>query len=204
MDETAEAPAWAVRALDVAFGLTALSWCVRGLVSHGSEPAGLALAGLNGVAGLLFLVRRRPVEQVRLEDNVLCLGSVVMSAVALQVAPDFAAWPSVATWLFVLGGIAASISILSLGQSFGVFPARRGLVQRGPFALLRHPIYACELCMVAACGLASGSFIGLWPLLVTLPLVVVRIGIEERLLAEDPDHAAYRARVRWRLVPGIW
>jgi protein-S-isoprenylcysteine O-methyltransferase Ste14 len=79
------------------------------------------------------------------------------------------------------------------------------LVSTGPYAHVRHPMYAAALLMLVATPLALGS---LWGLLFVIPLwamLVARTLDEERLLASDlPGYDAYCRAVRWRLVPGLW
>ena len=101
-----------------------------------------------------------------------------------------------------LTGIAIAVwSLLSLGESFGIAPADRGLVQRGPYRLLRHPMYAGEL--LALLGTVWGSWstwnIAIWAGL--LSAVLLRIFWEERLLS---GYTEYAYQVRWRLLPGVW
>ena len=84
--------------------------------------------------------------------------------------------------------------------------AEQKLIQSGPYRFLRHPGYAGFLLM--ALGLIAGysSLIGLAGLvLLLLPGLVYRIGIEERLLAGKfgEEYAAYTSRSK-KLIPGIW
>ncbi len=81
----------------------------------------------------------------------------------------------------------------------------QAVVTTGPYAVIRHPMYAGGLVLVAATPLALGSW---WALLAVVPLtaaIVRRLIAEERLLAASlPGYAEYRRRVRRRLVPFVW
>jgi protein-S-isoprenylcysteine O-methyltransferase Ste14 len=192
------------RAIDWGFGLSAVGWAVRMVAAHPLSLVSCTIAALNLSAGLLFLFRRRASAFASWRDCGLCLGSLLMSGVALKLAPPMAEWPLIAELTFAIAGAAAVGSLLALGSSFGFFPALRGLVERGPFQFIRHPIYACEMLMVMACSLAAGTLLGWWPAVVALIFVVVRIRIEERLLLTTEGYDDYRHRVRWRMLPLVW
>lgn len=79
------------------------------------------------------------------------------------------------------------------------------VVDRGPYALVRHPMYAGIALVLVGMPLWLGSTAGALAALVPIAILAVRIGIEERFLrAELADYDAYAARVRSRLVPGVW
>ena len=79
------------------------------------------------------------------------------------------------------------------------------VVSRGPYAIVRHPMYASALLYLVGTPLALGSYWGLIPIAAILPLVVWRLLDEERLLARRlPGYAEYQRRVRYRLVPFVW
>lgn len=192
------------RALDVALGLSAVGWAVGAVVREADRPLAvrLSLAGLNLVVGLLFLARRSPVASGGARGVLAALPSMLLGATALKLAAS-ATWSPLAQALFALGALGAAASLLSLGRSFALFPARGQLVQRGPYRWVRHPAYLCELVMVGACALASPRA-GV-PLAIGVALTVAwRVHAEERAMAEAEGWAGYRARVRWRLVPGFY
>jgi protein-S-isoprenylcysteine O-methyltransferase Ste14 len=90
-----------------------------------------------------------------------------------------------------------------LARSFGVVPANRGLVTSGPYAVVRHPLYSAYI--IGGIGYLMQS-LSLWNVGVDVIAVgwqLVRIRAEERHL-EGRAYAAYRARVRWRVCPGLW
>ena len=93
---------------------------------------------------------------------------------------------------------------MSLGRSFGLMPANRGIVSSGLYRFVRHPIYLGYLVTHAAYVAANPT---VWNLAV---LVAADIGLmaravcEEGTLARDPGYVAYQGRVRWRVVPGLF
>ena len=102
------------------------------------------------------------------------------------------------------GLLFAIASVAFLGRCFGVLPDVRGLVTRGPYRLVRHPLYLGEL--TAALGIVVGArrwapALAAW--LVCLGLQLVRTRYEERSLrAEFPEYAPYADRTK-RLIPGL-
>lgn len=93
---------------------------------------------------------------------------------------------------------------LALGRSFGLMPANRGIVCRGIYKVLRHPIYAGYLVTHAAFLAAHPSLWNLALILVSDSALMMRSVYEERTLATDPEYAEYMTRVRWRVAPGVF
>ena len=79
------------------------------------------------------------------------------------------------------------------------------VISTGPYALVRHPMYAGALVMLFGIPIALGSW---WGILVNLPMtagIVWRLLDEERFLAVQlPGYAEYTAKVTYRLAPGLW
>ncbi len=92
---------------------------------------------------------------------------------------------------------------LSLGRSFGLLPANRGIVSTGMYRFVRHPIYLGYLVTHFAFLLAHPFIWNLAMLAVADSALYVRAGLEEQMLPQDPAYARYWASVRWRLVPGL-
>jgi protein-S-isoprenylcysteine O-methyltransferase Ste14 len=93
---------------------------------------------------------------------------------------------------------------LSLGRSFGLLPANRGIVSSGCYRVLRHPIYLGYL-------ITHVAFVAANPTSWTIALIVVsdaallrRAVYEERTLAQDAEYRQYMQGVRWRIVPGVF
>jgi protein-S-isoprenylcysteine O-methyltransferase Ste14 len=80
------------------------------------------------------------------------------------------------------------------------------VVESGPYAFVRHPGYSAGILILAASGVALGSWIAAAFLVaVSVPFLLYRVIHEDRVLQEQlPGYRDYARRVRWRLVPGIW
>ena len=79
------------------------------------------------------------------------------------------------------------------------------VISTGPYALVRHPMYAGSFVMLLGSGIALGSWNGV-PVIVALTSVRVwRIIDEEKFLARHlPGYVAYQEKVRYRLIPRVW
>jgi protein-S-isoprenylcysteine O-methyltransferase Ste14 len=79
------------------------------------------------------------------------------------------------------------------------------VISRGPYALVRHPMYACGLVMLAGFPIALGSWWGLLALAALLPAILSRLLKEEEFLAWNlPGYVADQAKTPYRLIPLIW
>ncbi len=92
---------------------------------------------------------------------------------------------------------------ISLGWSFGLLPANRGVMERGLYRIVRHPIYLGYLLTHAPFLMAHPSGWNLVALLVGDTALFVRALYEEATLGRDPQYVQYCRTVKWRLVPGI-
>jgi protein-S-isoprenylcysteine O-methyltransferase Ste14 len=124
--------------------------------------------------------------------------------------------PVFQTWLNILGFI-----LIMLGYAFAGWAlvenrffssvvriqTDRGHVvcDSGPYRIVRHPGYAGNILPLAGIVLALGSIWTLIPAMVALIITVIRTALEDRTLQDElPGYKEYAARVRYRLVPGIW
>jgi protein-S-isoprenylcysteine O-methyltransferase Ste14 len=85
--------------------------------------------------------------------------------------------------------------------------AERGqhVVDTGPYAYVRHPMYGALALFFIGTPLLLGSWWGVAMAPLFIVLFAIRTGIEERaLVAELPGYADYTTRVRARLIPGVW
>ncbi|NLG50924.1 MAG: isoprenylcysteine carboxyl methyltransferase [Chloroflexi bacterium] len=151
------------------------------------------------IVGYLMLSRRPAARAGTWWELALGWGSAIVPLAILR--PVSGGWVLPAAILQGLGMAGMLAGVCSLGRSFGIAPADRGLVTRGPYRLIRHPMYASELIFDAGFVLANPSWINALALLLIAGTQVARILREERVIGGYP---IYAARVRWRLIPGIW
>lgn len=79
------------------------------------------------------------------------------------------------------------------------------VISSGPYAFVRHPMYSGIMLFFVGVPLLLGSWWGVAIAPVFAVLFAIRARIEERALVDGlPDYADYAARVRYRLVPGVW
>ena len=95
------------------------------------------------------------------------------------------------------------VSVLALGRCFGVLPEARGLVRRGPYRFVRHPVYLGEITALAGLTLAAPAARNLALLAVLVAAQIARARFEERALTEAfPDYASY-TETTGRLFPRL-
>jgi protein-S-isoprenylcysteine O-methyltransferase Ste14 len=79
------------------------------------------------------------------------------------------------------------------------------VVTTGPYALVRHPMYAGALILLLGVPLALGSWWGVFSAIPITAVIVWRLFDEEKFLAQNlPGYMEYCAKVHWRLMPGIF
>jgi protein-S-isoprenylcysteine O-methyltransferase Ste14 len=79
------------------------------------------------------------------------------------------------------------------------------VISTGPYAIVRHPMYASASLYLLGTPLALGSYWGLVPVATMMPFLIWRLFDEERFLTRNlPGYAEYEKRVRHRLVPFVW
>jgi protein-S-isoprenylcysteine O-methyltransferase Ste14 len=94
-------------------------------------------------------------------------------------------------------------------NSFGAATIRLSehhrVVSSGPYALIRHPMYAAGLLMLSGIPLALGSGWSVVVVLLLLPALIWRLEDEEMFLARNlPGYTDYQQTVKYRLLPAIW
>jgi protein-S-isoprenylcysteine O-methyltransferase Ste14 len=83
--------------------------------------------------------------------------------------------------------------------------ADQKVISTGPYAIVRHPMYAGAFLLMLGTPLALGSYWGLVALAFMTPFLLWRLFDEEEFLSSNlPGYTEYRAKVRRRLIPGIF
>jgi len=79
------------------------------------------------------------------------------------------------------------------------------VITTGPYACVRHPMYAGASLLFIGTPLALGSYWGLLAFAAVLPALIWRLLDEEKFLEQNlPGYREYCRKVRWRLVPGVF
>ncbi len=189
-------------------------------------PAWVYMAALFGpmlAVALYFLRHDRALLERRMESRevepaqrliiglfaLLCLGGFVLAGLDVRNG-----WSSLPTALILAANL---IVVLGYLMTFWVlktnsYAARtirvedeQPVIDSGPYAKVRHPMYTGVLLMMLATPLALGSLVAVPIFLLVPPLFVGRVLHEEKLLrAQLQGYASYCERVPYRLVPGLW
>jgi protein-S-isoprenylcysteine O-methyltransferase Ste14 len=158
---------------------------------------------------LVVALTRRPPEA---RDHSLPTSAAVAvsyaypyaQVVLLGFVPGEPVSPKAGLVLVTIAAFLSLASLLSLGRSFGIRPALRRLVTRGPYRFVRHPMYLAYILGDVGYNLQECDFGTVLLVLIGWISLLYRIRAEERVLAGDPEWAAYAALVPYRLLPGLW
>ncbi len=194
------------------------AWVFMALFIGCSEALGLWLSRHD--PGLLAARMKTPysADQKPLDRAVIVAITVVFCGWFVFMAFDAQrfGWSHSPVWAQFLG---AGLILAAFSGWVGVLKANsfaavtlelqpeRGqtVISSGPYAAVRHPMYSFTLLLMVGTPLLLGSLWGLLGLLPILPLLVARLRSEEAMLREGlPGYRDYVARVRFRLVPGLW
>ena len=160
----------------------------------------------EGLAVALILLRRRSATQSQHPlDWLLSFGAVSAPLLLTRPAAAGTLVPAALATALMLAGLLLQITgKLALWRSFGLLPADRGIRTRGPYRVLRHPIYAGYTLTHIGFLLGFPSLPNALLYGALLAVEVARLLREEAMLKRDPDYRAYAARVRYRLLPGLF
>jgi len=159
----------------------------------------------NTLLAFFFLTRRRTIETSSRPLDwavpILTLGATLM----LRPAPASGSLPQVLSGILQATGMTGIIlSLISLGNSFGIVPANRSVVRKGAYRLMRHPMYTSEILFYTGFLCGNPSLRNILLVLGILAGQLWRALLEERLLFHDPDYRAYGEVVRHRFIPGLF
>ena len=166
---------------------------------------GLLLLVGEALVVILTVVRRRAVQV----DRSVAAGILTMLSVAgppmLRASDVPSLVPDVATAMISAVGLGlVVIGKMALGRSFGLVPANRGIVVRGPYTVVRHPIYTGYLITHIGFFMADPTGWNAAVILIADTALILRALMEERVLSADAEYQNYCRRVGWHLVPGVF
>jgi protein-S-isoprenylcysteine O-methyltransferase Ste14 len=79
------------------------------------------------------------------------------------------------------------------------------VIDSGPYAIVRHPMYAGIVLQSVATPLLLGSSWAAVPVGITILLFAIRTALEDRTLRKElPGYEEFTTRTRFRLIPGLW
>ena len=153
---------------------------------------------------------REPVQRIIMVFASLCF-------VALLVVPALDhrfRWSVVPLSVVVVGNVLVALGFYGILRVYREntytsatiqVEAGQTVIATGPYAIVRHPMYASALLYLIGTPLALGSYYGLLAFVAMVPVLIWRLVDEERLLARTlPGYREYQRRVSYRLVPHVW
>jgi protein-S-isoprenylcysteine O-methyltransferase Ste14 len=152
----------------------------------------------------------RPLQKMLI--TVAFAGAIALPVVS---ALDYRfGWSHVPSSVSVLGNALVALGLMidlrvfrenSYGASTIEKMEDQKVISSGPYAWVRHPMYVGVLVLVIGAPLALGSYWGLLFLLLNVPVLILRILDEEKMLQQELEgYSDYLEKVRYRLVPGLW
>jgi protein-S-isoprenylcysteine O-methyltransferase Ste14 len=177
------------------------------LNDYGARPQiGTLLILVSEVATITMILMRRFSTSISQQplDWLLAIAGCCTPLLAVPADHGSQAVTQIGVGLMILGLCVQISAKAILFRSFGIIAANRGLKDKGPYRFVRHPMYAGYV-------ISHFGYIFGWPSmhnlsLYTLALIIqmARLLREEELLSQDPKYRAYKKRVRYRLLPGVF
>jgi len=153
---------------------------------------------------------QQPVQKI----IVLCLALPGIAAFIVPGLDHRFGWSSMPAWLSLTGNL---LILLAMWIVYRVFKENsfasatveigkgQKVISSGPYAIVRHPMYSCAAMYLIGMSLALGSYWGFIPSVLIIVGLVVRVFDEEKFLRRNlSGYTEYCARVRSRLIPGIF
>ena len=187
----------------------------------------LSVFGLSSLAVTVYLMKndpklleRRmhggPTAEKELSQKII-MSAASIGFAAILIVPALGHrwhWSAVPPYAVIAGNI-----LIVLGWTIILFVFRENtftsatievvadqrVVSTGPYAVVRHPMYSGSLLYFLGIPIALGSWWGLLVGILMMPVFVLRLFDEEKLLARNlPGYSEYMDRVKYRLVPFVW
>jgi protein-S-isoprenylcysteine O-methyltransferase Ste14 len=194
------------------------AWAYLGLWLAGAVVSGSLLVQKN--PDILKERMRSPMQSQQKRWDRPLLVAIFGGWAALQIVAGLDAvryrWSHMPLWLEIAGALAVVLGIyvfhiVMLENSYASpvvkVDAERGhrVVSSGPYAWVRHPMYAGAILYFLGTALLLGSWYAFAIGIVLIVIIALRaVWEEETLRAELPGYADYASRVKYRLVPGVW
>jgi protein-S-isoprenylcysteine O-methyltransferase Ste14 len=200
-------PAWTVYYVQAWAFLVVFGGCVLAITVYlmRKDPALLARRMVAGPSG----------EKEKMQKIIQSFAAVAFVSIFLTSSLDHRfMWSTIPIYINLFGDVLVALGLLGVFLVFkeNTFTAgtvqvetEQKLVSSGPYAIIRHPMYAAAFVMLVGVPLALDSLWGLMPVAIIMVVIVLRLFDEEKLLLEElPGYKEYSARVKCRLIPYIW
>ena len=166
---------------------------------------GLLLLVGESLVIVFTIFRRRALTVDRSPASLAMTALSVIGPPLVRAVVGAGVVPDVATTVVSAMGLSIIIAgKLTIGRSFGIIPANRGVVVSGVYNVVRHPIYAGYVITHAAFILAHPTMRNIAVLIIADGALIMRALREERVLGVDAEYQSYCQRVAWHLIPGIF
>lgn len=207
-EEEASAPSFDLGSFLSKFGLASvyILFVYAHVATIAADGFRLSLALLVAFETIMigFVLSRRDSDDVDFSPLAVVAG-LAGSFMALGFRPAGGAEDALVGQIIQVGGILLQLGAsMSLGRSFGLIPANRGIKSGGLYRVVRHPLYFSYLVTQVGYILNNRSILNVVVFAVGIGFQVIRIRYEEKLLSTDPAYQSYMGTVRWHLVPGVW
>ena len=159
--------------------------------------------------------RMRTQEKAREQSTIIKLSYVYF--IVTYLLPGFDkryGWSSTPIWLVLIADmiVLAGYTMVILVFRENSYASRtvevdedQKVIDTGPYAVVRHPMYSGLLGLYVISPLALGSYWAVLPALLIIPILIARILSEERILAQElAGYTDYQKNVKFRLFPGVW
>lgn len=184
----------------------------------------LATLFIPAIFGLVYLYRSKPAllrrrmqyrEKRHQQKLIITLSYPAFLLIFILPGVDFRfGWSHIPVWIVLLanGFVLAGYMFFFYTVHFNEFASRvveimpgQTVIQTGPYAIVRHPMYLAVLVMYTLTPIVLGSWWALIPALTVIPILVFRIIDEEKVLRKDlPGYVEYCQKIHYRILPGIW
>jgi protein-S-isoprenylcysteine O-methyltransferase Ste14 len=207
--------------------MAALLFVSAGTLHYWQAWTYLAVYFGASIAITLYLVKKDPAllarrmsggpfaEKEPAQRVIMSIASLGFIALAIVPALDHRfGWSHVPVYAVLLGDLVMLLGWLGI---FFVFrensfasatiqsSADQRVISTGPYAWVRHPMYAAALVMLLGISPALGSWWGIPIVIAILPALIWRLEDEERFLVQNlAGYPEYQGRVRYRLLPLVW
>jgi protein-S-isoprenylcysteine O-methyltransferase Ste14 len=211
----------------LALVMAALLFIAAGTLDYWQAWTFLAVHFAASLAITLYLMRKDPqllqrrmrggpaAEKETSQKIIMSLASLGFIGLLVVPALDHRfAWSQMRPYVALAGDALVGLGFLAVffvfkentftSATIEVAPDQK-VVSTGPYALVRHPMYAGGLVLLLGMPIALGSWWGLLVIFATVPALIWRLVDEEKFLARNlPGYVEYQEKVRYRLIPLVW